>query len=277
MLFILPFAALALFLVWLPVRLIADIAFWWFALCYLIAGLCLFWRPLQLLILPPLLGARPPNAAEAAIIAPLWDAIADANELPRNRYVLRMLPSEDLNAFACGGHLVVVTSFAVHELSQPELAGVLAHELSHHLGLHTVALTIGHWLSIPVVALARIGVFLQNVAMAANQAFAQGSIVLRNLGTFVASLLNVVSWFFVAGLAASDALANAVGRTSEFQADRRAVRMGYGGELASALRRVISLGGGSRPVSWRARLETSHPPARTRVARIEAMMRHPSR
>ncbi|MBA3982013.1 MAG: M48 family metalloprotease [Acidimicrobiia bacterium] len=275
-LFILPFSALALLLVWLPLRLIIDIAFWWFALGYLVAGLALFWRPLQLLILPPLLGARPPNNTEEGIIRPLWTAIALANNLPRDRYVLRVLPSEDLNAFACGGHLVVVTSFAVHELSRRELAGVLAHELSHHLGLHTVALTIGHWLSIPVVLLARVGVFLQNVATAANQSFAQGSVVLRNLGTFVAALLHVVSWLFVVGLTTSDALANTVGRTSEYQADRRAVRMGYGGELASALRRVISLGGGGRPVSWRARLETSHPPARTRVARIEAMMRHPS-
>jgi hypothetical protein len=53
--------------------------------------------------------------------------------------------------------------------------------------------------------------------------------------------------------------------------------MGYGKPLADALREVIRLGGGVRPIGWRARLATSHPPARTRVARIEAMLRHPSR
>jgi Zn-dependent protease with chaperone function len=52
--------------------------------------------------------------------------------------------------------------------------------------------------------------------------------------------------------------------------------MGYGRNLAFALRRVISLGGGQRPVGWRARLAASHPPARTRVARIDAMLRHPA-
>ena len=80
-----------------------------------------------------------------------------------------MLPSDELNAYACGGHLVVVTSFAVAELPRRELAGVLAHELSHHLGLHTVALTIRHWLSLPVVLLARVGFWLQNVATAATE------------------------------------------------------------------------------------------------------------
>ena len=49
-----------------------------------------------------------------------------------------MLPLDELNAFACGGHLVVVTTFAIDELPEHELAGVLAHELSHHLGMHTV-------------------------------------------------------------------------------------------------------------------------------------------
>ena len=81
---------------------------------------------------------------------------------------------------------------------------------------------------------------------------------------------------FLAALYASDALANLVGHSSEFEADRRAVRMGYGRQLAEALRRVISLGGGTRTIGWRARLGATHPPARTRVARIEAIMRHPS-
>ena len=41
---------------------------------------------------------------------------------------------------------------------------MLAHELSHHLGMHTVALTIRHWLSLPVVLLARVGFCCENVA-----------------------------------------------------------------------------------------------------------------
>ena len=102
------------------------------------------------------------------VIEPVWDDLARAAGLRHDRYVVRILESDELNAFACGGHLVVVTSFAVEHLSPRELAGVLAHELSHHIGLHTVALTLGHWLSLPVVLLARVGFFLQNVARAAT-------------------------------------------------------------------------------------------------------------
>ena len=184
--------------------------------------------------------ARPTD--ELARLAPLWRDIAVANDLPADRYILRVLPSDEINAFACGGHLVVVTTFAVDELPRRELAGVLAHELSHHLGLHTVGLTIGHWLSLPVVLLARIGFWLQNVATAATDTFARGSSALTMLGQLVAGLLNVLSLPFVVALYAADALGNVVAHRSEFQADRRVVRMGYGRNLSHALRRVIEHG-----------------------------------
>ena len=60
------------------------------------------------------------------------------------------------------------------------------------------------------------------------------------LGQLVAGLLNVLSLPFVVALYAADALGNVVGHRSEFQADRRVVRMGYGRNLAQALRRVIA-------------------------------------
>jgi len=227
--------------------------------------------------LSPLFGARRPTDHERRVIEPIWREISQRIDVPPHRYVVRILPSDDLNAFACGGHLVVLTSFAVEELPADELAGVLAHELCHHLGFHTVALTIGHWLSLPVVLLARIGFFLRNVARAATDSFASNSTLLTVAGRIVATLLMAVSWVFLASLYAADALGNLFGHGSEYEADRRAVRMGYGRPLSRALRRVILLDGGTRTVGWRERLAASHPPARTRVARIEAMLRHPSR
>ena len=195
------------------------------------------------------------------------------NDLPAHRYVLAVLPSAELNAFACGGHLVIVTSYALEALPRNELSGVLAHELSHHLGLHTIALTVGQWLSVPVLLLARVGFFLQNVASAATTSFAQHSSSMTALGRTVAALLTAVSWVFLSGLLLSNLLANAVGRNAEFQADHRAVTMGFGRPLALALRRVLQQFGTDRPHSWRDRLAMSHPPARTRVARIEALLR----
>ena len=150
-----PFCLLALLVIWLLVRVVWDVPYWWFAGGYALGAVLLFIRPIQALVLTPLFGARLPSEAELERMAPLWHDLAIANDLPPDRYILRVLPSDELNAFACGGHLVVVTTFALEELPRRELAGVLAHELSHHLGMHPVGLTIGHWLSLPVVLLAR--------------------------------------------------------------------------------------------------------------------------
>ncbi len=273
---LLPFWLLAMAIIWVPLRWLVDVPLWTVPVAWLLLGLLLFVPAVQVTVLSPLLGARPPTDDEHAIIAPLWRDLAIAANLPAYRYTIRVIDSRELNAYACGGHLVVVTSFALEELTDRELSGVLAHELSHHLGLHTVALTIGHWLSLPVVSLARVGFFLQNVARAATDAFAADSAALTALGRVVSWALTAVSWVFLAALYASDAISNLVGQSSEFEADRRAVRMGYGRPLVDALRAVIRLGGGRRAIGWRARLAASHPPARTRMARIEAMMRHPS-
>jgi Zn-dependent protease with chaperone function len=272
-----PFMLLSLLVFWAPLRWLTGVGYWWFVLGFVLAGLMLFVRPIQVLVLTPLLGARRPSDTESSVIEPLWAQIAQANGLPADRYVVRVLPSNDLNAFACGGHLVVVTSFAVHDLTEAQLQGVLAHELSHHLGLHTVAITVGHWLSTPIVLLARVGVFLENVGRAAAGSFGRESPAVAAAATIVAAVMHALSWVFTAALRGSDALANLVGHGSEFEADRRAVRMGFGRELASALRELLAQGAGPRPVGWRARLGASHPPARTRVARIEAQMRHPAR
>jgi Zn-dependent protease with chaperone function len=272
----LPFSVLALAVFWFPLRWLFGLPFLVWIAAYLAAGLLLFLRPFQVAVLIPILGARRARSEEAAVIEPIWGEIAAANALPPDRYVTAVVDTDELNAYACGGHLVVLTSFAVQELSTEQLRGVLAHELSHHLGMHTVALTIGHWISAPVVLLARIGVFLENAATAAGESFGRNSPLIAALGSATAALVQVVSWIFTASLRAADTLANLVGHRSEYDADQRAVRMGFGRELASALRHVIAAGHSTRPVGWRARLSASHPPARTRVARIDTLLRHPA-
>lgn len=268
-----PVWALSIFVFWLPVHLVWSVSYPVLAGGYLLAVVVLFLRPVQVYLLAPLLGARRPRQDEVAVLAPAWRPVLRANALPGRRYVLAVLPSGDLNAFACGGHLVVVTSYAVESLPPDELSGVLAHELSHHLGLHTVALTMTQWLAIPVLVLARIGFFLQNVAAAATSAFASQSPGVTMLGRGVARALNTVSWVFLSGLLASNLSANVVGRRAEFRADRRVVEMGFGRHLAQALRRVVAAGGGGRPTDRWERLTSTHPPALTRIARIDALLR----
>lgn len=272
-----PFSLLAIAVFWLPFRVLFGLPYWVAVVGFLAAGLLLFVRPFQAAVLTPLLGARPPDPDEGIRIEQAWRTVAQANGLPPRRYIIRVLPSDDLNAFACGGHLMVVTSFAAHRLTDAQLRGVLAHELSHHLGMHTVAITIGHWLSVPVVVLAKIGFFFENVAQAAAASFGRRSPVIEAIGLITATIFRGAGWAFTVALRGGDTLGNIVSHSSEFEADKRAVMMGFGPELASALRRVIASGSGKRPIGWRARLAASHPSARTRVARIDAFTRDPSR
>jgi Zn-dependent protease with chaperone function len=268
-----PVWLLAIAVFWWLIHLVWHVGFLLFAGGYLLAVVVLFLRPVQVFVLAPLLGARRPDEHERAILAPAWRPVLQSNDLPSRRYVLSVLPSHDLNAFACGGHLVVVTSYAIEALPRDELSGVLAHELSHHLGFHTVAMTVAQWLSVPVLLLARIGFFLQNVASAATSSFASHSSSMTAVGRTVAAVLTAVSWVFLSGLVLSNLLSNIVGRNAEFQADKRVVAMGFGRPLAMELRRVLSQFGTDRPTTWRDRVAMTHPPARTRVARIEGMLR----
>lgn len=268
-------AAVAVF--WWIVQLFVTVNFWLFVCAWLAAGAMLFLRPTQKLVLTRLLGARSPTRAELDQLSRAWTIVAQASHTPPKRFVFAVVDSDDLNAFASGGHLVVVSSWAIKNLSRDDLTGVLAHELSHHLGMHTVALTVGQWLSIPIVLLARVGFFLQNIAHAATDTFARKSAGASLVGKTIAGSLTIVSWLFLTMINVSQIIGNATGKGAEFKADETVVQMGFGKQLRNALRIVIASGHGERATHWRDRLVTAHPPARTRVARIDAQLRKASR
>jgi Zn-dependent protease with chaperone function len=270
---ILPVAALAITVFWLPIRLVWDVPWGWFAGGYAAAALLLFLRPVQSLVLASLMGARRPTRAERASVETSWRSVLQAARIDHDRYLLRVLPSDEINAFACGGHLVVVTSYAIETLPRDELSGVLAHELSHHLGAHTIALTLYQWLSLPVLTLARVGFFLRNVATAARDTWARNRAGLAAVTDTLAFALMALSWVFLSGLIVANALSNQVAANSEFDADRRAMEMGFGKPLSMALTRCIA-DEPPRLKGWRGALQRTHPPARTRVARISVALRY---
>ena len=93
------------------------------------------------------------------------------------------------------------------------------------------------------------------------------------VGRTTAGLLTIVSWLFLGTITLAQYIGNFVGKGAEFAADTRAVEMGFGKPLMRSLRRVVESGGGERPTNWRDRLVSAHPPARTRIARIDAALR----
>ena len=274
---LLPAWGLSVAAFWWPVTRFVDVPFWLFATVWFLLGAVLFWQPVQRVFLQRLIGARSPSREERARLHNSWSTVAQRNHIPPARFVLSVVDSDDLNAFATGGHLVVVSTWAIDNLTEDELTGVLAHELSHHLGMHTVALTVGQWLTVPIVLLARIGYQLQNVAQAAGDAIERRSTGAALVGRTVAGLLTIVSWLFLATITVAQSIGNIVGKGAEFAADARAVEMGFGKQLMRSLRRVVESGRGERASNWRDRLVSAHPPARTRIARIDAHLRRMAR
>jgi Zn-dependent protease with chaperone function len=270
---LLPVSLLALAVFWLPVRLLAPVPYWMFAGIYLAAGVLMFLRPVQRLLLSWLYGARRPDPEEMARLEPAWhDVVAQAG-LPPDRFVLAVTDSPDLNAYACGGHVVSVSTGALDLLPDDELHGVLAHELGHHLGLHTVALTITHWLSLPIITLARIGFLLEQIAFAASDVLARRSAGLALIGRVLSAILQVLAWAFLATVLMARRIGDWLGRSSEFAADQRAVEMGYGRHLAMALRRVHAMERREIDGVPRPRPFGTHPSPVLRTARIEAQLR----
>ena len=259
--------------VWLPFGWWGQVNYWQFVGSLFLLFILLFSRPVQRFVLMRLLGARNPTSREQAILAESWLPIVQRNDLQRRQFVLAVVDTESLNAFACGGHLVVVSSQAIEQLDSKQLSGVLAHELSHHLGLHTVALTITQWMILPITVLSRVGMRLRGVAENATIAFAQRVPLLHALGLFVAAFLHVASWLLMLNVSLATLLGNAASRATEFHADRRAAQLGFGNHLLAAMRNWDA--GAQRTERgnvWQ-RIVESHPPMRLRINKLALYLR----
>ncbi|MFM7307762.1 MAG: M48 family metallopeptidase [Actinomycetota bacterium] len=258
---------------WLPFWWWGDVRYWLFVLSFFSLFIVLFSRPVQRFVLLRLLGARLPNSREKAVLDAAWLPIVRRNSLDRRRFVLAVVDTDSLNAFACGGHLVIVSSQAIEQLDDAQLSGVMAHELSHHLGLHTVTLTIAQWMILPITLLARTGMKLRAIAEAATVAFVRRIPLLHALGLFFAAFLHVVSWLLMLNVSLATSLGNAASRATEFHADRRAAQLGFGNQLLAAMRVWESASPQrERPSMWE-RVFASHPPMRVRINKLAAYLR----
>lgn len=271
----------ALLPAWLLTATVLWLPFWWwgnvdyrlFVLAFFALFILLFSRPVQRFVLMRLLGARMPSAQERTLLLAAWTPIVRRNLLDRRRFVLAVVDTDSLNAFACGGHLVIVSSHAIQRLDTARLSGVMAHELSHHLGLHTVALTISQWMILPITLLSRAGMRLRSVAEAATMAFARRIPLLHAAGLFFAAFLHVISWLLMLNVSLATSLGNAASRATEFHADRRAAQLGFGNELLAAMRDWEATAERTPRTNVWERVFASHPPIRVRINKLAAHLR----
>lgn len=264
----LPFAGLIGAVTSLPVSLVVIL---WLAA----AGL-MFTPPVEGVLLTRFFGTREPTAAEQEVLTPCWHAVLARANIPMDRYILRVVDSRDLNAAVAGGHLVMVTRHAITALPLKELRAVLAHELGHHLGLHTVGLLLCYWLSVPIVWCSRAGYRMARIAYWFTRVFGAFRFVGATIvGFIIGSMFHLVAFCFRIVTEIADAIGRLIGQSSEYYADRAATDLGFGADLVSALDRFRHLGleDHSRSATTRA-LFSTHPPLAQRIVRIQDRVTH---
>ena len=180
---------------------------------------------------------------------------------------LYYIPSRTLNAFAVGNRkqsAVAITDGLLRVLEPREIAGVLAHEISHIRHRDMLVLGIADTVSRIIATISQIGQFLLLLAIPTF-------LMSGNLGFLIVALV------LFASPVLSNLLQLALSRTREFNADLGAVALtGDASGLASALQKLERITSGKR-FPWLipgrkghtapATLRT-HPPTEERIRRI---------
>ncbi|MGF1552749.1 MAG: zinc metalloprotease HtpX [Paracoccaceae bacterium] len=212
--------------------------------------------------------ARPLDARRFPLGVALVDALARRAGLPRAP-ALWYVPSSVPHAFAVGApedSVVAVSDGMLRLVDERELAGVLAHEVSH----------IAHrdlWLMALADATGRVTAF----ASLAGQVALVVSLPLAVMGMAHPPLLSVALLILAPG--AVNLLQLALSRSREFEADRGAAELtGDPGGLASALAKLerrtgrlwedLLMPGRRTPEPS---LLRTHPPSGERIARLRAL------
>jgi Zn-dependent protease with chaperone function len=262
----LPGLVASLFVTSLAGRLLLPDLPWLVPAVWVLASAVLFVRPVELLVARLLFAMRRPTPAELYALDAGWSQVCRRAGTDPRRYVLLVQESAEPNAFAAGGRVVAVTRAALG-LPDRHLEAVLAHELGHHLGAHPVVSRLGWWFALPARGAAYLLGHAFRFIRYAGRALATYGDALGALGALLIALillagLAFVSLWLILLPLISPFLAWA-SRLAEYRADRTAVRLGYGQELAAILHGWRE----PRPGLW-ARLLATHPPHPDRVARL---------
>lgn len=265
---------------------------------WLVSALCYVLRPAQLAIARLLWPIRRPTEAERERLDRVWRYVTTHAGACGRRFRIRVVQLPEPNAHSVGRDLVCVTAGALDGLGDSELAGVLAHELGHHLRMHTSASAFLVWALLPLQGMALLGsllaapvVSLANALPTHDETAGQGVAGPWISGCARAAfrLAHGIRAVCAAPGVAAFAVKNAAGRSAEYRVDAFAVDIGLGPELLSALRWFAASestgcgwsaddfrGESGRPGRARhaaARIpRPTHPPLDRRMARIAALV-----
>jgi heat shock protein HtpX len=223
-------------------------------------------------------GARPVDDGSAPDLVHIVGQLAERAELPMPRVYL--LENDQPNAFATGRNpehaAVCVTTGLLRQVDNEELAGVLAHELSHIKHRDTLTMTITATIAGAISMLANFAMFAGMFGGGNNRNNPLGGV-----GAVLVAILAPIAAMLVQ---------MAISRTREFEADREGAEIsGRPLWLASALKRIEAgvdrienEAADAHPATAHmfiinplhgglSSLFASHPSTEERVARLEAM------
>ena len=283
---LMPVAGLCLLPAVLAVHLAAGVPLWAVYGLWCASSVAYGLRPVQRAMAQLLWPIRRPTLDERARLEHVWNRVVAHAGVSGRRFRLLVVELPEVNAHSIGRDLICVTTGALAELGDRELAGVLAHELGHHLRMHTSASAFLVWVLLPLQGVALLGnVIASPTATLARRLFARwpdnrlAGACARGL-TRVGTVIRVV---FAAPGVAAFAAKNAAGRSAEYRVDAFAVEVGLGAELLSALRWFAAgeKAAGGRAVDYAVRSgrarhaaaripRPTHPPLDRRMARIAA-------
>ena len=221
--------------------------------------------------------AKPVDPSSAPELHAIVSKLAMKAGIPMPR--LYVIPDAALNAFATGrspSHAAVAaTEGILRSLSQEELEGVLAHELSHVLNRDTLISTVAATLAGAISMVARLAYWLPIGGGRSSDDEGRsplGGLFMLILAPVAAMLIQL-----------------AVSRSREYEADASGAKLvGYPNGLANALRKLQAAAGQIpmhdanpstahlfivNPLSGRSLmgLFSTHPPLEKRIARLMAM------
>ena len=220
-------------------------------------------------------GSRLPTSEELDRLTPAWeDVLSRVGKGSNRRYQLRVLDDPyNLNAFAGGGCVVMITTRSLWYLPEDQLRAVLAHELGHHAGMHPVVLLAQAWMYRPIAAFAWLTATVHNLLARISQSITSPIFFLVALLIFALRMLLYILGMIVR---IADLILLFFGRRAEYRADGMAVSLGYGNSLIAALltiecehpEELVQQATGS----LLADLKKTHPPIPRRVQRIQEAM-----
>jgi Zn-dependent protease with chaperone function len=201
---------------------------------WLASGAVVFWEPAEEWFAQTVLRCRRLTPQEQAHLAPIWTEVTTRAGIDGSKYSLWVEPSVHINASACAGHIVTVTDWTIRTQDSTSLAGLLAHELGHHVKGHAWSRLLVY--SLPGRAVLRVGRAATRFALFMISTFSTvgwliAIFALLFLAVGVLTAAPYILLLFVLPYATAY-----VGRAGELGADRFAAQIGYGEALLQTLR-----------------------------------------